>query len=145
MDVHAVLENRPLLYQKDKPSVFLPSVDKENQPFLFLSDSKAEKSTQKALLQVEQLWKENPKEAEALDNQMAKAVECAFQAVHLKKKQKIKDRLKQSMDISESCFQKWGLIRPKLADHIRFSESFRRVGCKAHRRWLRRLCCQPLG
>ena len=119
MDVYAILENRPLLYQKGCPFVFLPSPETEIQPFLFLSDSGACKSTKQALSQVKRLFEEQPQAAKALDKQMQEAVECALQSLGLKEEKAIREKLRQSFDMAEDCFQKWGLIPPGLATHIK--------------------------
>lgn len=120
MDVYAILKNSPLLYQKDYPSKSLPSPDKESQPILFLSDSDREKSTKEAVFQVENLFIKNPGKAKKLDQQMAEAVNLAEEALHLKEKSSIRNKLKQSMDLSENCFKQWGLIQGGLSDHITY-------------------------
>lgn len=120
MDIYAVLKNRPLLYQKDVSPQFLPSPNKKNQPMLFLSDSGRAKSTKVAVSQVEALFEKDPKKAKELDRQMKEAVSLAEEALHQKEKKDIKNKLKQSMDISEDCFKKWGLIQGALSDHIKY-------------------------
>ena len=119
MDVYAVLKNRPLLYQKGCPFVFPPSLKKNIQPLLFLSDSGVCKSTRMALSQVKRLFEEQPQTAKALDRQMQEAVECALQAFGLKEEEKIREKLKLALDIAEDCFKKWGLITPALIIHIK--------------------------
>ena len=117
LDIHAVLEEKPLLYKKNL-SPASPPTPKIN-PLLFLSDSGVGKSTATALSQVNRLFKTNPKTALALDRQMEEAVDCALQALELKTRESLTEKLKQSMELSEDCFKKWNLITPPLGTHIR--------------------------
>ena len=117
LDVYAVFGEKPLLYRKGKSPLLPPSP--AISPLLFLSDSGTGKSTATALVQVEKLFQKDPKEAEALDRQMQEAVHCALEALQLKTKKDITEKLKYSINLSEDCFKKWNLITPSLKNHVK--------------------------
>lgn len=116
LDIHAVLEEKPLLYKKNSKPLSPPIP--EINPLLFLSDSGTGKSTSKAIAQVKKLFKKNRNSALALDRQMEEAVDSALQALHSKTKEDLTEKLQHSMGLSEDCFKKWNLITPALGAHI---------------------------
>ena len=119
MDIQAVFYAQPLIYQKNGYAKTLLEPPKPHAaPFLFLSRAGPEKSTKEAILQVKNLWKNRPDFARSLDLQMEKAFALALEALKETSLEAVTEGLKRSLDLSQSCFEKWGLLSARLKAHI---------------------------
>ena len=118
MDVTAVLEQQPILYQK---SQILKTLDKFNhKPLLFLSYSGGRASTSVGVSKVRKIFDRDWLEGELTDKQMNQSVQLCLQALKESNKKKSLLILKKALDLGCNCFEKWKLISYDLEQHIHF-------------------------
>ena len=84
------------------------------QPYVFLSYSKKGCSTKENIKKMKLFWEKAPKRAEALNQQMAKAVFTAQMGFETKNKKEGLALLKKSFLLAEDCFLEWDLIGKSL-------------------------------
>ncbi|OJY36659.1 MAG: mevalonate kinase [Legionella sp. 40-6] len=88
------------------------------QPHFYLSTCKQIGITAHCIRQVQILWDHDPDRAQAIDLQMANAVELAKQA--LTQQVEFKDTLIQAIEKAAECFAQWGLISNDLQQHMQW-------------------------
>jgi mevalonate kinase len=89
------------------------------QPQWFLSSCTQIGVTSLCIQQVRSLWERNPKEASAIDQQMADAVALATLALKTAEPQSLQN-LAQAINSAANCFQRWGLVSKNLEEHMQY-------------------------
>ena len=144
LDIAVTLKGKPVLYQNGSGGVQSQVFKPLFQPLIFLSYAGPGKSTKKNIQKIQLFWKKHPEKAQALNQQMNKAVAQAWKSLtdkglpflktqnqsalclQTKTKNKLKDRdkqllqLKEAFSLAENCFFKWGLIGADMKKHIAF-------------------------
>ncbi|MCZ0933434.1 MAG: mevalonate kinase, partial [Oligoflexia bacterium] len=116
MDVTAVLEQKPILYQKSK---ILKTLDKfKNTPLLFLSYSGGRASTSVGVSKVRSLFDKDWSLAEQIDKQMDQSVQLCLQALKETNKEQSLSILTEALNLGYKCFEQWELISYDLEQHI---------------------------
>ncbi|OGV36826.1 MAG: hypothetical protein A3E88_00390 [Legionellales bacterium RIFCSPHIGHO2_12_FULL_35_11] len=87
------------------------------QPNWQLSSCNETSPTAECINKVKKLWDSNEKLAKALDLQMGQSVEIAKMALENKSLNSLA-MLQEAMQLANACFEQWGLITPKLAEHM---------------------------
>ena len=116
MDITAVLEQKALLYKRNRPFEILPSC--LARPHLFLSYSGGRASTATGVLKVRSLFDTNRSKAEQLDRDMIRSVELCRQALQAESQKSCVALLSEGLSLGSACFSKWGLISYDLESHI---------------------------
>ena len=116
MDVTAVLEEAPILYQN--PNVFKKLNPFKNKPLLFLSYSGGRSSTSVGVSKVRGLFDKDWPLAEQIDKQMNQSVEICLQALKETNKTESLLKLARAINLGHNCFEKWKLISYDLEQHI---------------------------
>ena len=118
MDVTAVLERKPVLYQKSR---IVKTLNKfKNKPLLFLSYSGGRSSTSVGVSKVRNLFDKDWSLAEQIDKQMNQSVQLCLQALKEANKEKSLSILTTALDLGYKCFEQWSLISYDLEQHICF-------------------------
>ncbi len=86
-------------------------------PKLYLSYSGSIKNTEKAVTKVNNLRKKHPELSKLIDEKMEESVLLIEQALKTDKKQGL-HMLITAIEQAKHCFKEWGLISPKLQQHL---------------------------
>ena len=128
VDISAVLMNKALVYSMVESSTEIKCFSPKWKPLVFLSYSKQGASTKANIQKVKQFWKQNPKTAQKLDQQMAEAVLKAQKGLEDPKKGF--PLLVESLALAEDCFSKWNLIGSDMQNLISFLKKQGACGVK---------------
>ena len=115
MDVASALKGKPLLYQNGKIRKFLTPLKKK--PPLFLSYSGRRSATIFGAAKLKELFEKNPKAAEGADKDMERSANLCLSALNSQDPEESARKLKEGLDLGNSCFQKWGLLSYDLEKH----------------------------
>lgn len=117
IDVAIAMHKKPIFFQKSKPIEFLEIAHK---PKLYLSYSGEQGFTKTCVEQVKNYLLEAPLQAQKVDDQMRKAVELCLQSFALPARnstERMSDLI-SGIDLARNCFEQWGLVTEKMADHM---------------------------
>lgn len=114
VDVLGVMMDEPMHYRiGDTPKRF----EINWQPHLYLSYCNANSITVKGVTSTEKLWRNDPKHAQQLHDQMNESVMLA-EASLAETQDSGYDKLRESLQKAQHCFRDWGLIEHALHEHI---------------------------
>ena len=117
MDVAAVLNGQPLLYQDGKIRQKLPFPKTPCQ--LFLSYSGALSSTSFGVKKVQVFFKEQPEKGQQTDRDMENSVNLLHKALYELTDSKQQNlQIQKGLDLAAGCFKAWGLMSADLKEHI---------------------------
>ena len=126
IDVAAVLEGKPLLFQNGKVKKYLePSKIK---PFLYLSYSGRRSSTFFSISKVKEFFKDKQMSLERIDEEMTRSVEFCLSSMLLEDKPRMLKQLQDGISLGEDCFKQLGLLSYDLETH---SQKLKKEGALA--------------
>lgn len=114
VDVAGVLNNQGMRFKRNTE---IKPIKLSWQPKLYLSCSESISVTAKCIKAVGELWEKDPKEAKKIDDSMALSVDLAEKALMLDSQSGL-PLLAEAISLARSCFEKWGLIKGSLEEHI---------------------------
>lgn len=114
VDIAGVLNNKGMRF---KGGEGIKPIELTWQPGLYLSCCESISVTAKCIKAVDELWESHPDKAQKIDVDMAASVELAEKALLLNQQEGL-PLLAQAMMLAQSCFEKWGLIKGTLEQHI---------------------------
>ena len=114
VDIAGVLNNQGIRFKSDTTIQPIPLAW---QPKLYLSCSESISVTAQCIKAVDELWKKHPQEAQKIDAEMAASVELAEKALMLNQQEGF-PLLAEAISSAHRCFEKWGLIKGALEQHI---------------------------
>ncbi|MBF13763.1 MAG: hypothetical protein CMF46_05325 [Legionellales bacterium] len=111
------------------PSALHYSPGQRNQPFestwtphIYIQDISQKSLTEIAIQHVQKVRQENPAKSAYIDDTMQKSVDLAIIGLQLEDHKEALILLKESMRLSNECYEEWGLITPdtrKAMNHLR--------------------------
>lgn len=113
LDIAGVSSSTPIQFCQGNSRAFSPAW----QPLWYLSSCGQLGVTSHCIQQVQQLWKDNPIEAEDIDMSMSKVVLQAEEALSCNRSENY-TLLKEAIQNASLCFERWGLINENLSQHI---------------------------
>lgn len=114
VDIAAALKSRPLIFKPPGEFIdFTPSWT----PVLRLSHCGKRGVTVDCINRVKQLWSENKALGEQIDRDMLQSFELAREALARPNEF---EKLRQSLLLGNSCFERWGLISQELREHMAY-------------------------
>lgn len=114
VDIAGVLNNQGIRFKRNSELI---SLNLAWQPKLYLSCSESVSVTAKCIKAVDELWEKDHVRAEKIDNEMIQSVELAEKALQLNEKEGL-PLLIQSMQTARGCFEKWGLVKGGIEQHM---------------------------
>jgi len=115
VDIAVADQGRPLVFTRSHG--FEP-LNLGWQPRWTISYSGKRGVTAECVKKVKDLWTQNPRKGQAIDDRMSQAVELAFKALEKKDPAVGLPELAESVDLARSCFADWGLIDTPVARHM---------------------------
>lgn len=115
VDIAGVLAENPIIYLGNG---VIKKINPKWNPDLYLSNTNLAAKTSECVEQVARLWKDNITLAQSIDDEMEDSVTLAQQAL-LKNKKTGLTKLQKAIEISNVCFQRWGLINEEMDQHMK--------------------------
>ncbi len=127
IDVAAVLEGKPLLFQGGEIQKYLePS---KLKPFLYLSYSGRRSSTFFSISKVEKFFKgQRQDDLAKIDEKMARSVELCLSAMMSEDRESMMKKLQEGLSLGEDCFRQFSLLSYDLESH---SQKLKEAGALA--------------
>jgi len=114
LDIAVTLRDGPVLFRSD---IGAADFDAAWAPRLFLSDSGARAATRECVDKVKALLQRSPSEGQSIDADMRSAVDHCAVALRENRLGAFEE-LAEAISLAARCFLRWGLIEPRLADHM---------------------------
>ena len=106
LDIHGIQSDLPVHFKPNhRNQAFTPTW----QPHIYIQNLHQRALTQDAIKRVHAFQKSNPAQSQYLDDAMQKSVDLAIVALQLEDLTEAHELLKESMRISQDCYQQWGL------------------------------------
>ena len=112
VDIAIALRARPLMYKI--PGEFV-EFQAQWKPHLYLSHCGKRGVTADCIRRVKALWQNNESLARLIDLDMKRSFDMAFEALQTPGSLEL---LQQSLLLSRSCFERWGLVSSELNEHM---------------------------
>lgn len=114
VDIAGVLSNQGVRFKCDME---IKPIKLAWEPKLYLSCSESISVTAKCIKAVDELAEKYPAQAKEIDEAMMASVALAEEALMLNEQEGF-PLLAQAISLARSCFEKWGLIKGSLEQHI---------------------------
>lgn len=123
LDVAVVLHQKPLIYEKNKPNVYL---DYTKLPLLYLSYTGQRGVTKDCVNKVKNLISKKPESALAIDEKMKKVVSDFISSGFSWTQTEWINHLNEA----QSCFESWDLVPDIVSRHMEFLKNNGALACK---------------